>query len=389
MSKYDDLEAVASKGRTAALERLESRMMLTQRAQAAVVKRALELTIKDKLVDPKSATFYVDHDSRKVCLSYGREHASVTIHSHAMGQLADISQVTRLYVRRLLEGCVGMGQEDRHILLTHVLNTHFHEGIYLDRKKNPTKFLHRTVGTELRGVLSRNYNRKLGTMTMLRPFIEEAMAFGAEPVEAYSSPVKMAVTYMLPHIFEPVPGEFVTFGVQYANSDFGAGGLHVAGTVFRISSGSVAVLGDKLSRVHLGAVIEEAEIELSEETLAKEAAAHVSALRDMVKKQLDPKNVYRVLSMIEYADKHEMSWLTLKDKLRTVLHKTELQTVEEMLQEANKGIVELPPVKQTADGDPVATAWWASAVLGHLAEKVEDVDRKGSIHNLAGKLLAK
>lgn len=389
MTSFKDLEALDSSAKSVALKQLQGKVQVSKQVQSSIIADALKLTIKDKLVDPKRTSFLMQpkpliyyHNATGI----GRSDQAL-IHPHALGQIADVANIPRTYVRKLLEGCVGMDPDKRLGLLERCLDTHMREGVFLDRRKNPTKFLHRMVEGELRGFLSRNYNRKLGSMTMLRPFIEECTRFGAQPIDVWRNSVKMGIKYALPHIFEPVPGEFVAFGLSYTNSDFGAGQLEVAGTVLRVSSGTVAVLGDKMSRVHLGAVIQESEISLSEATLAKEAAAHISALRDMVQNQLSPENIAKTLKLITYAREKQMSWSALKDKLRDVLHKGELESVEEMLKAADSGVVDLPPVDVTDSGDPVASAWWGAMVLGHVAEEVEDEDRKESIRRTAGKLL--
>ena len=50
---------------------------------------------------------------------------------------------------------------------------------------------------------------------------------------------------------------------------------------------------------------------------------------------------------------------------------------------------DLPPVELDEDDDPEANRWWASAVVGKMADKEESAERKKSLQELAGQILGK
>src|SRR4030067_2910199 len=183
-----DFEARDSQGKTAALRRLTDLVAVGAEKQKQVIQQALKRTIVDKLVDPENMVLvsHADH----IRMRYGDAEKTVAITDHALGQLCGVTHVPKTYVNKLLSECVGMPQDVRLELLTHIFNRHFYRGIYLDKKGQKTKFLHRLMDNRLYGFLSRNYNRKLGTAAMMRPFLEQCAIHLAHPVEAESHALK-------------------------------------------------------------------------------------------------------------------------------------------------------------------------------------------------------
>jgi hypothetical protein len=378
-----DFEARDSEGKKVAFNALKRLIGVGEKHQAEVIKHALKRIIVDRLVDPRVSV--IDVQNNNLYINY-REVAA-TISNHALSQMCGVAGVPKLYINKLMTECAGMSASTRQGLVVHVLNTHFREGIYLDRRKQRMKFLHRTLNGELWGFLSRSFNRKLGTVAMMRPFIEECAKQQAKPMEAHSSALKTSIKCVLPVIFEPIDGEFVAFGATYTNSDFGAGSLEISGTLLRVSSGSVNVLTNKLKRVHLGAIITDSEIELSDETLEKESAAHMSAVRDKVRDVFSQESIKNAIDLVAFAHQHKISWDNLKNKANEVLSKAELAELEKLLHKSGEGIIDLPPVTTNKNGDAEANAWWAAAALGQIAASTEEVDRKLAIQGLAGELL--
>jgi hypothetical protein len=382
-----DLEARDSNGKQIAVSTLTKLISKGTAEQNVIIKRVLDRTITDKLVDPHAMSME-EHDSGGVALVYhGKDEKPVLVDDHALGQMCAVARIPKTYVNALRDECVGLSKEMRQHLICYLFNSHFHYGIFKDKKGNPTKFLHRLVEGQLLGFQSRNYNRKIGTKAMLRPFLEECANHGAKPVEAYGNNLRTSIKCVQPVVYEPVDGEFVAFGATYTNSDFGAANLLVQGVVLRITSGSSSVLDGKLRKIHLGAVISDAEIELSEETLEKESQTHMGAVRDMVKDVFKASSIKRALEMVKLSIEHRLSWQQLRDTFSDVLNQSEMVSIEEMLKGTKSGIIDLPPVTSNQDGDPEANAWWAAAALGVIAGRTNDTERKAGMQELAGKLL--
>lgn len=366
-----------------ARQRLENKLRLGEESQNRLLEQVAATHIIDKLVPPKKIHI--------LCQGPGTPHVAIgdspldrmfDIHPHALGQMCSVIGFPRNYARRLRQGA-----DWEKALFDHNMNTLFHEGTYLDRRKNTTKFLMRFVNEELRGFLSRNFNRHLASLPLLRGFISACGQVGAQPVSATTSAVSFSLKSFLPYVFEPVEGEFVAFGAAWSNSDFGSGRMKVALTVMRITSGTMSVLEDALSRVHIGSIIQESDLEISDHTAAKEVEAQVSAIHDTVSQQLAPEPVNRLCTAIAAAHDEQVPWHRIKAELGRLLQKKELEDVKKMLESGEDDIVDLPPPGQTDSGVPIATRWWASNVVGWMAEREQNPDRKNDLQQLAGDLL--
>lgn len=381
-----DLEARDSQGKQKAIAILSNIVAVGVERQKDVVKSALKRVIVDYLVEPRQ--FNIGAENNKLLGYYPTKSADpVHINNNAVGQICKLTEIPKLYVNKLLDELLGMQEMTRMAIARYVFNAHLHEGIYLDRKGKPAKFLHRIVNGELCGFLSRNYNRKLGTVAMMRPFLEECAKHDAKPVDALHSTLKTALKCVSPVIYEPVDGEFVAFGATYTNSDFGAGGLTVSGVILRISSGTTSVLGSNLRKIHLGSLISDSDIELSESTMDHESKAHQGAVRDMVASVFSQDNIKKTLDLVKFATENRISWEKLTKQAKEVLSKAELEKLHAMLLDTKNEIIDLPPVTVDSLGDPEANAWWAAAALGRIADGTPDVERKLEIQELAGGLI--
>jgi len=372
--------------------------MIGARQQKVVIERVMKMVIVDRLVDPRAMEFTMRQDQLR--LNYDRSFTKkapfdVSLHNHAINQLCAVAEVPKLYVNRLLSGCVGMDHQVRYSLLRTILNTHFRKGMYFDRRGNSAQFLHRIVqkgdrfdDDRLCGFLSRSFNHRIQTAPLMKAFVEQSAQFQAGPVEAFASDTRLVLKSVLPHVFEPVPGEYVGLGATFANSDFGAGKLKVAHFVMRVSSGTTSVLDESLSRVHLGSIIQDSDIDLSDATSKDEMKAMEGAVRDAVNGMFEFKAIERALKAIEYAHQKEIPWHKLKGMLSKVLRKDEIGTVEQLLKGGISDVVDLPNPAQDPDNNPVATGWWASNLVGWMAVKEKDPDRKSDLQELGGELLA-
>ena len=225
------------------------------------------------------------------------------------------------------------------------------------------------------------------TAPLLRTFIESCALHEAGPTEAQTNDVRCFIKCVLPVVFEPVDNEFVAFGVTFSNSDFGAGRLKLSGVVMRITSGTTSVLEDAYSKTHLGSVIQDSDIEMSDETKLKELETVRSAIKDTVNGILSFETLERNIKAIQIAHEKEIPWYKLKDKLRALLNQKELDMVETLLNASGTGVIDLPRTTVDAAGGPVATAWWAANTLSWLASNEEDPSRKNDLQEAAGKMI--
>lgn len=384
MATQQVLEGIAI--HEAAKKRLLASITRTESYQNEIMKQLMSTVIVDKLVWPKTLLFSLSGYYSKGVSLIGlpiTENSSInwyTVNRHALGQIADVSGITRLYLSRLYDAEETWKKE----LLDHNLNTLMEKSEFSGKNGKPKRFLIRIVGDQIRGFLSQHYNRKLTTVPTLRTFVETCREYHAGPVDICRTDIRFMIKYMLPMVFEPVDGELVAFGASYTNSDFGAGRLQIGGVVMRIGSGhqTLSVLTDKYSRTHLGPIIQESDIELSQETDDKELAAAQSAIRDIVTHMLSQQSIEDNIKAIQLAHEKEIPWYQLKNKLKDLLSQQEVNYLEFMLN-GTAPTLDLPPIKQDT-----ATAWWAANAVSSFAEKELDPDRRADLQNMAGQLIA-
>jgi hypothetical protein len=265
-------------------------------------------------------------------------------------------------------------------LLAHNMNELFHIPVWKDKDGQSVRFLHRLVGNQLRGFLSRRFNRWLASAPLLRTFSEECKAAGANPVEAYSSDIRSSLKCLMPKVFEVFPGEYISVGVEWSNSDFGSGKLKVAQTLWRIFENTGAVVDSGINRAHIGSILEDSDLDMSDDTARKEVIAQQGAIKDHVHGFLSETSIDRLLAGIRIARTKEIPWSKLEKQLKGILTSSELDWMNKGLNEA---IIDLPSINP---GTP--DAYWAASAVSSLAAKTKDVDRRMSLQQEAGKLLA-
>lgn len=344
------------------------------------------MVIRDKLVPPKKMNFLQTTKGPSVRYIDGGAEVVHTIHRHALNQLCSKVHFPMDYANLLLTKDTW-GPD----LFTDNLNTLFHNFDFPERGQGEVSFLHRLVGNELRGFLSRRFNRHLASLPLLRAFVSACHEVGAQPLGTIRTDTKFGLSCYLPFVFQPIPtepNELIIIGVGWTNSDFGAGTLKINQVVCRPKTMTTAIIDETLSKVHLGSVIQESDIEMSEETMAKEIEAMASATRDAVIKQLEPAPVSKLLKAIALAHEEQIDWSRLKIQLSKFLYKSEVETLDKVMQNIKtEEIIDLPPVG-TVNGKPIPSRWWASQAVAWISKKASDEERKLKLWREAGKFLS-
>lgn len=292
------------------------------------------------------------------------------LHNHALGQVCSRANVPSHFAKTLLKP--GKGEKEvaqwRRDLLAYNLNE-----IY-GHEPDSRKYLVRAVGGEVRGFLSDSY-RRLDSRPLVDAFIGAIQEFHAVPLDGTVTDTRIALKAVLPWVFEPIPGEVITLGLHWQNSDFGAGKHYVRFVMNRVGCTNKAITEDLLGQVHLGSKLSE-DFAFSQETYQKDLAASVSALRDIVRGHLKPEKIGGVMDAIRKANEREVTWAQFAERFKTVLNKAELVKAED----AFKGddVEMLPPGK---------TAWRMSNALSWVANSITNGDRKLEIERAAGKVI--
>jgi hypothetical protein len=291
-----------------------------------------------------------------------------SLHSNAIGQIAEKMDIPSRYLREL-----AGGDEWQRQLAATVLNEH---SSWTQR----TRVLIRTVGTEVRGVLSDSY-RRLNSIEILTAFAEEAGQQGAVIADAYMSDTKIWAETILPTpITIPTTknGDVILFmGARFSTSDYGDGSVDMRAFLLNGACLNGMVRESVMKQVHLGSRLPD-NLQLSNETYELDTRTTVSATRDLTKSLFSRDNIMQKAIEIQGASRIDVDFsgeLKRLVKAGTLL-KSDGENVEKILMrnDPNDGL------------QGGATLWKLTQAITAHARDLEPV-RSRELHEISGDLL--
>lgn len=284
--------------------RLESALSNGMRSAGPVIQQILTQVPDDEIVRARETTIEVGPDGRAFFAT--PEASRSQLNDHAFGQLVARAGVPVSYARDLLDGLrdgkLRTQERDqnrwRGELVQHLVSQHL--------THSSERFLVRRVDGTTRGVLSDAFKR-IDARPMLESFVETAKAMGAQPISGHATDTRVAVRAIIPTIHEPYPGEALAFGLNYSNSDFGAGAFNVTMFALRLWCLNGAVGDSELKAVHSGARIAE-NIQFSRDTHDKTTRALAAQTRDVVRALLGPAAITERLDAIRSVASKEVTF---------------------------------------------------------------------------------
>lgn len=284
------------------------------------------------------------------------------LHRHALGQAAERAGVPIRYLDELVSGTDW--QRD---LAVQIMNEHFGH--------DPARYLVRSAGGSVRGILSDKF-RRLDSRPLLEAFVTEANALGLVPTGGAVSDVRVSLKTVLPEVVQTPRGRAGVFGLDWSNSDYGAGKFTIRAYFLELICTNGLVGEDALSSVHLGRRLSDS-IELSAQTYQLDTAAMVSATKDVVRAAIGQDARDRVLGRIAAADAKAIEGDPVRaGRLANALTKTEQKRARELFD--GPEVVLLPPEK---------TAWRLSNALSWMANEADDPMRRMELERLAGEAI--
>lgn len=335
-------------------------IIASRRASAtAVIDRVQRENPDDRLASTHALRF--EADGGRVFLGARSSRFHQPLHRHALGQVADRSGVPTAFVSRLLAKPWGAP------LLANILNQIF-------AREDERRVLVRSVGDEVRGVLSDQY-RRMDSRPILDAFSTACSEMGVVPVEGVAGDLRFCVRALLPVVYRP-GDEVVAFGVEISSSDFGAGALSVRTFALRVWCTNFARLDEELRKVHLGRRLDDT-IAFSQQTHALDTAAISSAVRDIVRGAMSPSKVQQQVALIERAMTEKIDFKAALNGLPKLgMLKAEVEAVRDVL--TSGGIEQLPIGNST---------YRMSNALSWVAKSAETAERRLELETLAGRFL--
>jgi len=238
-----------------------------------------------------------------------REKVDQTLLRNAIYQMAQTTDMPVKFLDSLQAVAEPWGRE----LLAYSLQTVF------NRRFQNKRYLLRSLQQEVRGFLSDSY-RRIDSRPVVEAFATAVQEKGALPYEGYVTNTKIAIQAIMPEVYEPVPGEVVAYGLSLENSDFGNGALSVRGYLLRVWCTNLAITQEEMRQVHLGKRLDESMI-YSERTYELDAQATVSALKDVIQRQLNAEQLQQHMEPIRRANDRPVDASQTRDMMRKALQK--------------------------------------------------------------------
>jgi len=206
-------------------------------------------------------------------------------HRHALIQAADrvgmpSSTKTIDWMRSVPEGDETIAK---------LFNDHFH--------REESKYLVRMVDGQIRGFLSDRY-RRLNSGPIVEKLMLAVAKFGAMPIKAKYMDTKYFLKFIHPVLHEPLPHEYMLFGLNFRTSDYGAGQLEIGGFVHRLRCTNLLLTEDGFNQVHLGSRLSD-NMEFSDKTYQLDTETVASAVADIVENVFSPTFVTKKMKIIQ------------------------------------------------------------------------------------------
>jgi len=330
----------------------------------ATLEEVQRMQPRDYIVPAPSLQFEPEANGLRARFKKVSEGLSFHFHPHALEQVGERCEMPtpKKVVEWMLKEDGGAGD------LARTLNRKF-------EKMKDKRFLVRAVNNiEVRGFLSDRF-RRLDSAPIVDSFVQRVLAHGALPIEGRALDTKFFLKVVLPHVFEPLPGEVMLWGALLRNSDFGDGKLEISGFVHRLRCTNLMMGEDGFAKVHLGSKLDD-NIEFSQRTYELDTATTASAVRDVVDTVFAPDNVKKRMEAIQILSKENTDADAVLKALRSKskLNKAESEEIAKLFSSAE--IEMLPPGQNT---------WRLSNAISLLAQKLEPA-RQLELEELAGEV---
>ena len=291
-----------------------------------------------------------------------------TMHDNAIAQMADRMGIPQRYLRSLAQG-----EPWAIALAAYLLNQH---SDWTQR----SRVLVRTVGTQVRGILSDSY-RRLNSVEILTAFVQEAAGQGAVISDAYMNDTKIWAETILPTPLT-IPtkrnGEVIIFaGARFSTSDYGDGAVDMRAFLLNGACLNGMIRESVMKQVHLGSKLPD-NLALSQKTYELDTKTTVSAVKDLTKGLFSRDNLLQKAVEIQGASEIEVDF----DK-----ELKRLTANGGLLKQESKEVEKILMRNDPEDGVQGGASLWklTQAITAHARDL--SPERSRELHELSGQLL--
>ena len=352
-----------------AMDKLQALVNTGRAGATKVIEHVMQNQPTDRIVKGGAIEFEPNPQKNGIIAKVGifnGENLTEQIHRNALNQMALAVEMPMKFLDSLAEEKASWGKE----LLAHNMNEIFHQ------RFKSKRYLTRSTHGEVRGFLSDQY-RRLDSRPIVEAFASAVQEKGAMPYNGVVTDTKIAIQAIMPEVYEPIPGELVAYGLSLENSDFGNGALSLRAYLLRIWCTNLAITEETMRQVHLGKRLDDNMI-YSQRTYELDSKTTVSALKDVVRLQLDSGSLTNRMDAVRKANDKGVTTEQARELLKKTLNKGEA--------EATFNAYNSPDVYNLPAGN---TAWRLSNAISWIAGQTEEPERKLDLMRAAGDVLPK
>ena len=305
---------------------------------------------------------YQNEKGKNTKKSYG-------LHPHALAQCGEKLGIPTRYIKDLGTS-TDKWQRD---LAEEILNNHT---VHSTRNK----VLVRTVGDQVRGVLSDSY-RRLNSGDIYAQYISAVGKAGGQVIDAYASETKTYIESVLPEVISvPTANNgtvHMVFGTRISNSDFGDGALEVRAFNMQVVCMNGMTRKSLMRQIHLGRRIPD-EMLVQDDTWKADTMAQGLLVRDLVLNNMNKNSILEHAQKIQNASRKTVDFENqIKLLPRKGILKNECASITKALLDnrADQGL----------QGEP--SLWKLTQAITAVANQGDDLRRKRELGEVAGALL--
>lgn len=244
-------------------------------------------------------------------------------------------------------------------------------------------FIFRTVGHEIRGIVSMMYKR-YDSMTLYDKFVFMGEKNGLIAYYFSYNKYTTGISMVYPEPFEiNINGnkKFVMYGVKMRHGDFGNSALTIQSSIINMVCSNGMIGESKLRKIHKGKRTKIEEEIISPETIKLETETEISLMNDAIQKLMDTKNIEKFIKEYEATGSLNINIDHGYEKLKRMgMTKFENSSLQKLMENR-------PEEADMNSGGNLYALIQGTSYLGKLKREENQVERSHDIEEMAYNLM--